>query len=93
MLRMDEVHVVRYKVLAEGQSICRVAREFFGVRPLFLIFLRLINTFCNDADGREMQSQQIPYFFKRVSYELVWLGKFAHCGSHHQRCPRTDLPG
>ena len=27
MLRMEEVHVVRYKALVEGQSIRRVARE------------------------------------------------------------------
>ena len=27
MLRMDQVHVVRYKVLVEGQSVRRVARE------------------------------------------------------------------
>jgi transposase len=27
MLRMDQVHVIRHKVLIEGQSIRRVARE------------------------------------------------------------------
>ena len=27
MLRMEQVHVVRYKALVEGQSIRRVARE------------------------------------------------------------------
>ena len=27
MLRMEQVHVVRYKTLVEGQSIRRVARE------------------------------------------------------------------
>jgi transposase len=27
MLRMDQVHVIRHKVLVEGQSIRRVARE------------------------------------------------------------------
>ena len=40
--------------------------QISGVRPLFLILLRLVNAFRDDTDGREVQSQEITHFFKRV---------------------------
>lgn len=35
MLRMDQAHVIRHKVLIEGQSSRRVAREMQGQRYFF----------------------------------------------------------
>lgn len=40
--------------------------EALGVRPLFLILLRLVNTFCNDTDRREVPPQQISHFSECV---------------------------
>jgi len=41
MLRMDQVHVIRHKVLVEGQSIRRVAREMFVSRNTVRKYLKV----------------------------------------------------
>ena len=52
MLRMDQVHVIRHKVLSEGRSIRQVARELGVSRNTIAKYLDSRSRYA-DTDGHE----------------------------------------
>ncbi len=52
MLRMDEVNVVRYKALVEGQSIRRVAREMGMSRNTVRKYLKVSEPMRHEQGAR-----------------------------------------